>query len=239
MQKSVAEGPGSVWREGALGPSFDQYRPALQQRRYAKSALAKNDARQVEERLIITGRVSDNGLNIQGIDRMTDDWPAPPSGTYHAELLDAEGRMIARAPLGLRAPIDPGEDRARDDPMGWARFRVALPFVLNADLLVIRQGERVRASLPVPTNPFRIPKSRIVVTDEQERWLEWQVNGPVARVHVAYSSRGEAPWQTIHISTESGRFRLPLDKLVPGPDPKLRITAQTGMWFADDYIQLR
>lgn len=239
MQKSVAEGPGSVWREGSLNPLFHRDRIPLWQSRYARSKLIANDARQVEEQLIITGQLSSTGLYIRSIDRMPDNWPTPPSSGYQAELVDAEGRIIARAPVGLRAPIDPGEDRARDDPMGWARFRVALPLVSNADLLVIRQGERVRASLPVPTNPFRTPDYRIVATQEQERWLEWQVNGPVARVHVAYSPKGEAPWQTIHMATESGKFRLPLDKLAPGPEPTLRITAQTGMWFADDYIQLR
>jgi len=195
--------------------------------------------RQVEERLIITGHLADAGLNIRGIHRNLDDWPSPPPGRYRAELLDAEGRTISHAYLGLRPPLTSDQGRTPNDPIGWDRFRVSLPYSPDADLLIIREGARVRASLPVPINSIQTPKARVVVSDEEEQWLEWKSNGPIARIHIAYSPFGEAPWQTLHIDTKSGKFRLPMGRLASGLYPTLRITAQTGLRFADDFVPLR
>ncbi|MFW5678173.1 MAG: Ig-like domain-containing protein [Rhodosalinus sp.] len=238
LQRSIAEGPASIWRESSIFPPSNRM-PALPvQPRYAQSAAIRNDGANVEEMLVVTGRLSDTGLQIRGIDRMVEDWPPPPPGRYHAELLDAQGRLVARAPLGLRAPIDPVGDRAPDDRMGWDRFRVSLPLDASADRLVIREGERIRARLPMPSQQPRVVGPEITALDDGYLQLDWDVDGPVAWTEISYSADGQAPWQVLAPYVSDRTVRLRVEDLQPGSRPVVRITARLGLRFSDAHVML-
>ncbi|MCA1777205.1 MAG: Ig-like domain-containing protein [Loktanella sp.] len=238
LQRSVAEGPASVWQEGSAAPIFDGFKPVEGLRRYAQSEVIRTDAQLVEDSLIVTGRLSDTGLQINGIDRMVDAWPTPSTGRYVADLLDAQGRLLASAPLGLRAPLDPSGDRAPEDRMGWTRFRVALPFVENADRLLIRDGDRIRARLPAPSQDIDIRDAEVIARDTDAPTLTWRTEGPVGRTSIAYSPDGSAPWQMLAFNASDREFQVPLDVIAGGVQPTLRITAQTGIRFAEDHLRL-
>jgi hypothetical protein len=238
LQKSITDGPASVWRESSVLPLFDRMPPLLTQRRYAQSTTVRTDAVNLEERLVITGRLSDTGLQIRGIDRMVDDWPSPSPGAYHAELLDARGRTLARAPLGLRAPLDPVGNRAPADRMGWSRFRVSLPLDGRAHRLVIREGEKIRAHLPMPETDVQITAPRVTASEDESLLIEWDATGPVTRTEISYSPDGEAPWHAVELHVSGQAFRLDQNQLAPGPSPTLRITGRVGLRFADGFVPL-
>ena len=234
MQAAVTRGTFAALQEGNL--QLD----ATPMHRWANLGNRLSDGVAQTERLVVTGRIGEpgQGLQIHALSRMGDDWPTPEPGQYIAELYDANGRLLADAPVGLLGRADPTRARSVDDPMGWQRFRVSLPVYRDATTLVIRDGDQIRARLAASVHMPGITNSRLVEVSAHILRLEWDEAGDIVQTDVAYSPTGSAPWHILvqHIST--GHFDVDSTQLPPGPAPAFRIGARNGPSFTDKILPL-
>lgn len=234
MQSAVAEGSFAVLQEGNLQHEDEPVR------RYAELGDRHTDGVSTVESIIVIGRIggSGQGLEIHALTRAVDDWPVPGTGQYVAELLDAQGRVLARAPVGLLGVADPTRLRPSDDPMGWQRFRVTLPVEPSAASLVIRDGAQIRARLRASAIPPGIANARLSEIGAGVLRLEWEESGDIMQTDVAYSPTGGAPWHVLehHVSTD--RIDVHTAGLTPGPAPTLRIGARNGPRFTDRVVAI-
>lgn len=249
MQRSIVEGPSEFWRPlrearpdppAAGGASSDHAGLARSAEDTASATPSgtrtATDAGTVNEQLVVTGLVSDSGggLIIQAIQRLPPgDLPPPPDGPYQAQITDAAGNVLARAPLGLRAPIARDGPRPPDDPLGWYRFQLEIPLPEGAADLVILDEGRLRAQLAAAPRPPRLLDADFTIQGPEQLRLEWQLEGDAQAVSLAYSPNGQAPWSMLSHHASGGAADIALRDLAPGSAPTLRLSARNGVQFAD------
>lgn len=191
------------------------------------------------DRLIVTGLIAPRGGGVFFDPLRTR--PAPASadrGSYRAELLDAQGRVLRGTAFEpatqsihpVRALRLGGGDG--DNPLLWPEFRVTLEPHPAAAALRIRNGARELAVLDVPnTAPaLRIDTRTPLAIGADDVTLGWETRaeGPVFH-DVEYSPTGAEPWFPLAIHHAPSTITLNAAALAPGPRPHLRITAQSGL----------
>ncbi|MGY6411298.1 MAG: hypothetical protein ACXIUV_09775 [Alkalilacustris sp.] len=198
---------------------------------------ARSDARSRDEVLVVGGLVSDTGggLVVRSVQRMLpSDMPTPPDGPYRAQITDMSGRVLAVAPVGLRAPIRP----ASDDPSGWHRFHLEIAVPDGAAQLTILDGPRIRAVLRAGPEAPTLQSPELSDLGEGHVALAWRLTGDADQQSVAYSPTGKAPWSKLVHDAPDGRAALFLGDLPPGPAPALRVSARSSVRFVDRVVPL-
>ena len=250
MQRSIAQGPSEFWRpvreardmhRAPDRPSFDRAALAHSATDTASASATSGhratDAALPGERLVVTGLVSDSGggLIMQAIQRLPPgELPPPPDGPYQARITDAAGNVLARAPLGLRAPIASDGPRAPDDPLGWYRFHLEIPLPEGAADLTILEDGRLRAQLVAGPRPPLVSAAELSAQSTDDLRLTWQMQGDAQAVSLAYSPNGQEPWVVLSHHASSDRMAdVALRDLAYGVAPTLRISARNGVQFSD------
>ncbi|WP_366653917.1 hypothetical protein [Fodinicurvata sp. EGI_FJ10296] len=196
------------------------------------AATAANDQ---SDRLIVTGTIAPDrsGLRLAPPVFASDAWPAPRSGGLRAELIDAQGAVIATAPVGFFTEAG---------GTGWRPFRASLPTDQDAAALVIREGAEIRARLETAGPTPRIVTAEVspATLDDAQLLLEWTTGGAAEYADIAYSPSGAPPWQFMATGIDAGSqsASLPLDGFVPGRAPTLRLTVHDGLRADQHVIQV-
>ena len=147
------------------------------------------------------------------------DVPAPDSGPYLAEVLDADGRVLAR--LGFDALPALASHGPTDAEA--ARFYLLLPAPAGTHRLVVSRAGR---TLSERVRSPHAPEVTVDLYDGDLVWSAFDADGDDLIIDLAYAADGR-DWTPLAIGLQADRFTLP-DDLEPGPRPTLRVRVSDG-----------